>query len=411
MINRLPHTLALAVLAASAALAQDHWVATWAATQQQPANAGANAAANAAANAGGRGPAAPTGFKNQTVRMIVHTSALTGPKLRLRLSNEYGTAPLSIGAVHVAKRARESEIAAGTDRAVTFGGKATFSIPAGKSILSDDLDMPLQTPADLAVSIYVTGDSGPLTRHGLSLRSTYISKEGDFTASPSIADATVVQSWYWLSEVDVFGPANAETLVALGDSITDGARSTPETDHTWPAILTQRLASNKVTAHVGVVNEGLAGNRLLTDGAGTSALGRFDRDVLNIAGVTWVALLLGINDIAHDAKADDLIAGLRQLAAQAHSHSLRVVGCTLPAFGNAANPVPFTEARDAVRQTVNQWIRTNRDFDSVADFDEVTRDGADAKKLRAEYDSGDHIHPNDAGYRAMAESFDLRQFR
>ncbi len=410
MVNRVFRLLVFAALATTAALAQDRWVATWAAAQQQPGNPAPAPGAQPAppANGGGRGPAAPTSFHNQTIRMIVRSSALGGEKLRLQLSNAYGPAPLAVGAVHVARRAKDSEIAVGTDRPVTFSGKAAFSIPPGAVMVSDAVELPVPALAELAVSVYVPEDSGPLTRHGLSLRPTYVSKDGDFTSSSAIPDATIMQGWSWLSEIDVLASGKASALVTFGDSITDGARSTPETDHSWPYILAQRLAANKGTANVGLANEGIAGNRVLVDGVGTNALGRFDRDAISVAGVKWLTVLEGINDIGRGAKADDVISGLRQMIERAHTHGIRVIGCTITPFEDANY---YTEQGEQARAAVNQWIRDGKAFDAVVDFDAATRDTANAKKIRAEFDSGDHLHPNDAGYKAMAEAVDLRLFR
>jgi len=409
MTKRIFGLLMFAMLGATAALAQKRWVATWAAAQQQPANPipppGVQAAA---ANGGGRGPASPTSFHNQTIRMIVRSSALGGQKLRLQLSNAYGSTPLAVGAVHVARRATDSEITAGTDRSVRFSGKPAFSIPPGAVVVSDPVEIPLPPLAELAVSIYVPEDSGPLTRHGLSLRPTYVSKDGDFTASGAIPDATIMQGWFWLSEIDVLAPEKASALVTFGDSITDGFRSTPETDQSWPSVLAHRLAANKATVNVGVANEGIAGNRVLVDGVGTNALGRFDRDALSVAGVKWLTVLEGINDIGRGAKAEDVIAGLRQIIERARTHGIRVIGCTITPFEGANY---YTDEGEQARAAVNQWIRDGKAFDAVIDFDAVTRDAANPKKIRAEFDSGDHLHPNDAGYKAMAEAVDLRLFR
>ena len=230
MVNRVFRLLVFAALATTAALAQDRWVATWAAAQQQPGNPAPAPGAQPApqANGGGRGPAAPTSFHNQTIRMIVRSSALGGEKLRLQLSNAYGPAPLAVGAVHVARRTKDSEIAVGTDRPVTFSGKAAFSIPPGAVMVSDAVELPVPALAELAVSVYVPESRGPLTRHGLSLRPTYVSKDGDFTSSSAITNATIMQGWSWLSEIDVLASGKASALVTFGDSITNGARSTPE---------------------------------------------------------------------------------------------------------------------------------------------------------------------------------------
>ncbi len=410
MANRVFGLFVWAALGVTAALAQEHWVATWAAAQQQPANPVPPAGGQPVppANGGGRGPAAPASFHNQTVRLIVRTSALGGRKLRLQISNAYGSAPLAVGAVHVARRVMESEIATGTDRPVTFSGKGAFSVPPGAVMVSDAVELPVPALAELAVSVYIPEDSGPLTRHGLSLRPTYVSREGDFTSSRTIPDATIMQGWSWLSEIDVLASGKASALVTFGDSITDGARSTPEADHSWPSVLAQRLSANKATANVGLANEGIAGNRVLVDGVGTNALGRFDRDAISVAGVKWLTILEGINDIGRGAKGDDVIAGLRQMIERARAHGIRVIGCTITPFEGANY---YTEQGEKARAVVNQWIRNSMAFDAVVDFDAATRDAADAKRIRAEFDSGDHLHPNDAGYKAMAEAIDLRLFR
>jgi lysophospholipase L1-like esterase len=268
----------------------------------------------------------------------------------------------------------------------------------------------LAVPAlsDLAVSVFVPEDSGPLTRHATGLHTTYISKEGNFAGSAAMADAATGLSWFWLSEVDVMAPARASAVVTFGDSITDGTRSTPNTDHSWPSMLAQRLASDKATAEIGIANEGIAGNRILTDVAGTNALARFDRDVLSVAGVKWVTILEGINDIGRGpVPAEDLIAGMRQMVERAHMHGIRVIGCTLTPYEGAPY---YGDKGEEVREAVNQWIRTSKAFDAVVDFDATARDSASPKKFRAEFDSGDHLHPNDVGYKAMAEAIDLKVF-
>ena len=419
--NRRFWTLACVLAQTSAlALAQEHWVATWTASPQQiraqqPAGA-------PVAPAQPQTPAPPgaqfrNGFDNQTVRMIVHTS-IGGRRVRVQLSNAYGSEPLAVGAAHIAIRSKDAAIVPASDRALLFNGKPAALIPPGALVLSDAVDLDVPQLSDLAVSLYVPGETGVPTIHNLGLHTTYVSKQGDVTGQPSLPAAATSQSLYWLSGVDVLAPASAAAAVAFGDSITDGARSTPDANHNWPSILAQRLLSNPATANVAIVNAGIAGNRVLRDAQGVNALARFDRDVLAQAGVKWVTLLEGINDIRNGtrpdapvnealASADDLIAGLRQMADRAHTHGIKVIGCTLPLYGGGDF---FSDRAESFRQSVNRWIRTSGTFDAVMDFDALARDPNDPTRIRAEYDAGDHLHPNDAGYKAMADAIDLSIF-
>ena len=431
-LYRLFAILGLAV--AGIANAQDHWVATWAASAQgarvalppagrggatpAPAPAPAPSAAPTPAPANPGNQAAPAGFgpppsfNNQTVRMIVRTS-IGGRRVRVHLSNVFGTTPLRIGTVHIALRDKESAIFPASDRAVTFSGKPGFRIPPGAAIVSDPVDLEVPKLADLAISVYVPEEAASPTSHATGLHTTYISKAGDFTAAPSISDPTARQSWYLLSEVDVLAPADAGLIVAYGDSITDGATSTPDKDQSWPSQLAQRLAADKATANWAVVNQGISGNRVLGDGAGVSALARFDRDVLSQPGVKWVIFLEGINDIGIASRggdpvtADDLIAAHKQIIERAHMHGIKVMGATLTPYMGAAY---YTEDGETIRQALNQWIRTSNAYDAVVDFDKVTHDPDNVKQIRAAYNIRDHLHPNDVGYKAMADAIDISIF-
>jgi lysophospholipase L1-like esterase len=248
----------------------------------------------------------------------------------------------------------------------------------------------------------------------LGLHSGYISA-GDVTASATMPDSTITFAYAWLSGVDVAAPANAFTIVALGDSITDGYATTRNADRAWPTLLAKRLSSNKATRHVAVVNQGISGNQVLRDGAGVSALARFDRDVLSRPGVKWVILLEGINDInirgrsdgPNALTSDELIWGYRQIIARAHAHGIKVMGATImPEEG-----VPTASERgEQIRQTVNRWIRAKGNFDALVDFDAVVRDPRNPARLKQEFDPGDHIHPNDAGNQAMADAVNLEAF-
>jgi lysophospholipase L1-like esterase len=345
-----------------------HWVATWGTSEQQPrpgfarpaapppaqpvapATTSATAAAPVTATPPITPPVVPLtprparGFTNQTVRMVVKAS-IGGSVLRVHLSNAFGTTPVVVGAAHVALRSQGSAIVPGSDRPLAFNGKPSVSIPIGAEMISDPVSLDLPKLGELAVSVYIPGDSGPATVHSLGLHTTWISKEGDFTAAPEFTDADKAQSWFFVSDVDVQAPASAATIVAFGDSITDGATSTPDTDRSWPSDLAQRLAANPATANIAVVNQGISGNMVLRDGAGVSALARFDRDVLAQAGVKWLMILEGINDMNSVSRplpgtapvtADDLINAMKQMIDRAHTHDIKVIGCTLTPFGNAS---------------------------------------------------------------------------
>ena len=336
--------------------------------------------------------------------------------MRIELSNAFGSAPLVIGAAHIAMRNQESGVAPATDRTVMFGGRPTVWIPPGATEISDPVALDLPAASDLAVSIYISGTASTDTMHAVGLHTTYISKEGDTTAAPAMADATTSQSFYFLTNVDVAAPADAAAIVTFGDSITDGAVSTPNTDHSWPSFLARRLAANG-GANIAVLNQGISGNRLLRDGAGVNALARFDRDVLVQPGVKWLMILEGINDIglgslpntpvSDTIAADDLIAALKQMIDRAHEHGIKVIGGTLTPYEGAAY---YSEAGEQTRMTVNQWIRSGGAFDAVVDFEAATSDPEHPKQLRAGFNDGDHLHPNDAGYEAMANAIDLSIF-
>jgi lysophospholipase L1-like esterase len=404
----------------------EHWVATWAASPQQPrapqpprppAPAGVVINGVQQAAVPPVPPAPPvSSFDNQTLRMIARTS-IGGRRIRVHLSNDFGPTALKIGSAHVALRDKESAIVAGSDRALLFSGKPSVTIPPGAQMISDPVDLNVPALSDIAISVYVPGETGPATQHATGLHTSYVSKTGDFTKAPSFTEPTTTQSWFLVAGVDVMAPSDAAAIVAFGDSITDGATSTPDTNRSWPSLLAERLQANPATARIAVVNQGISGNQVLRDGAGVSALARFDRDVLSQAGVKWVIILESINDIgqrlraganpAEAISANDLIAGLRQLIERAHTHGIKVIGATLTPFEGAAY---YSDQGEVARQAVNQWIRTGGEFDGVVDFDAATRDAANSKTFRADYNIRDHLHPNDAGYKAMADAFDLSWF-
>jgi lysophospholipase L1-like esterase len=345
--------------------------------------------------------------------MIARTS-IGGRRVRVRLSNAFGAAAVTLGAAHIALRARDSEIVPDTDRVLTFSGRPGATIYAGAVLLSDPVSLDVPPRTDLAVSLFFPGDTGPPTIHTFGLRPTYVSGPGDFTARSAIAEATTTGSYYWLAGIDVLAAASAATLVTFGDSITDGDQSTPDTNGMWPALLAERLQANKMTADIGVVNAGISGNRVLGDG--TSGLARLYRDGLNVPGVKWITILEGINDITAGSRPnatgpritpDDLIAAYRQMIELAHLQGVKVIGCTITPYGGSN---VWNEYGESVRDAVNRWIRTSGAFDAVVDFDSATRDPHDPVRFRPEADSPDLLHPANPGYKLMADAFALAMF-
>lgn len=346
--------------------------------------------------------------------MIVHVT-LGGRKVRVELSNMFDTQPLEIGAAHIARHKGNGAIASGTDRILTFSGKPSITIMPGVLVVSDPVDLDVAPLSDVAVSLYLPHDTGTPTSHMVGLHTTYVAS-GDVAGSETTPADNAIFSYAWLSSLDVLAPADAFTVVALGDSITDGFATTRDADRAWPTLLAKRLLADKPTQHVSVVNQGISGNQVLRDGAGVSALARFDRDVLSRAGVKWVILLEGINDInirgrtegPNALTSDELIQGYRQIIERCHEYGIRVIGVTImPEEG-----VPTASERgEAIRQAVNVWLRAKGNFDAVVDFDAVVRDPERPTRIRQQLDPGDHIHPNDAGNQAMADAFDLSVFK
>jgi lysophospholipase L1-like esterase len=415
---------------------QENWVATWGTAQQlirtpppavlpsaqAPQGLGGGLTATSTVAQQGRGPAGAmfrvATLANQTVRMIVRPS-IGGRRARVKFSSAFGSTPVIVGSAHIARRGTGSAIMSGTDRALTVAGKASFTMMPGVVVVSDPVEIDIPALADLAISLYLPTDTGSPTTHATALHTTYVSTEGDFTGKSEFPLAGTSQQYYWVSSVEVAAPADAAAIVAFGDSITDGARSTPDTNNSWPALLAARLAADKATANISVVNEGIGGNRLFTDAvglAGVSALARLDRDAFSHPGVKWLMILEGINDIGTLASTtaptpitkDDLIWVLQQVIQRAHAHGIKVIGCTLTPYEGAGYS---RENGEAIRSAVNDWIRTSGAFDGVVDFEAATRDANNPKRLKAEFDPGDHLHPNDAGYKAMADAVDLALFK
>jgi lysophospholipase L1-like esterase len=338
--------------------------------------------------------------------------------VRVVFSNVFGTAPLEIGAAAIAPRAQAAQVSAGSAKPLTFGGRPSAMILAGAVLVSDPVAMTVAPVSDLAIDLYLPGDVGvgpsPVTTHNGASQTSYLSATGNRVAAADFPVYREFGSWISLARVEVAAAADTRVVVAFGDSITDGARSTANMNARWPDTLARRLAEQRGGPKVAVVNAGISGNRVLGDGAGISALARFDKDVLMQTGVTHVIVMEAINDIGVGARvtpspsADDLIAGHRQLIARAHARGLKIYGATLTPFEGAGY---YTADGEAKRQAVNTWIRTSGEYDAVIDFDKVTRDPNSPGKFAAFADSGDHLHPNDAGYKAMGEAVDLALFR
>ncbi|UVK56309.1 SGNH/GDSL hydrolase family protein [Mesorhizobium sp. AR02] len=356
-------------------------------------------------------------LENQTIRQTIRTS-IGGKQFRIVLSNEYTNAPIQIGEAHAAIAGEGSKIVAGTDHVVTFGGQTKAIVPAGAPLVSDPVDLPLDALSHLSISIYLPRATPISTFHWDGKQTAYIG-DGNQTASDTIAAAQTTDARILVSEVLIDAPANHGAVIAIGDSITDGNGATLDADNRWPDFLAKRLASN----HIAVLNAGISGARLPDDAMGVKASARFDRDVLAQPGAKAVVLLIGINDISWPGtpfvsgkslpSLAALTDGYLQLAAQAHAHNLIILGGTLTPFEGALSGTPlegyYTPEKEALRQKVNDWIRTSGAFDAVVDFDALLRDPAHPARLLPEFDSGDHLHPGDKGNRAMAEAIDLGQ--
>lgn len=416
--------LAIAPAMSAQVGSNQHWVGTWSTSEVGRPQTPPQLAPGLPPFQANQCPAAPPPaltfmhFNNQTLRQIVHTS-IGGSSVRVVLSNAYGTAPLTIGAAHISLRDKDSAIQTASDRPLTFSGQSTIAIPAGAVLYSDPVNLAVPDLADLAIDLYLPGNTdtpAPLTMHAAAFQTNYVSGTGNFAGAAKLPAVATVQNWFLIYRVEVQTPQSVVGLVTFGDSITDGTRSTPDTNNRWPDQLVRRMFSQSSPIKLGLMNAGIAGNRVLSEGAfqaGVNALARFERDALSQAGVTHIVIMEGINDIGNartnpTPSADDIIAGYKQLIEQAHSRGVKIFGATMTPFYGA---VYYTDVGEAKREAVNQWIRTSKAFDGVIDFDAATRDPNDPKKYLAAYDSCDHLHPNDAGYKAMAAAIDLGLFK
>jgi lysophospholipase L1-like esterase len=382
------------------------WVGSWASSQQIPEPENALPASD---------------MTDVTMREIFHLS-LGGRTVRVRLSNAFGREPLHFSSMHIAKAllAASSAIDPKTDRVLTFAGSEDVTVPAGAEYLSDPVEFPAAALSNVAVTFYL--DAAPVgeTGHPGSRETTYY-EHGDHVAAADMPNAKKVDHWYEVSGVDVLAPQGAADVVVLGDSITDGHASTTNRNDRWTDVLAERLQANVETRDIGVLNEGIGGNHLLTDGLGPNALARFNRDVLAQAGVRWLIMFEGVNDLGKLARAGDVSASEHallvheveaayvQIVSRAHAAGIEVIGATITPYvgSDYYHPGPRDEED---REAVNKWIRTPGHFDAVLDFDEAMRDPEHPERLRPEYDCGDHLHPSPKGYRVMGEAVPLDLF-
>jgi len=379
-----------------AAAPQPHWLGTWASSQQlvEPRNM----------------PPAP--LAGATLRQVIRVS-LGGPRLRVTLSNVFGDGPLAVGAARIAHSmgAGSSAIDTASQRVLTFGGADSVTLAAGASIVSDPVDFDVAPLSSLAVTLRLGAVPAALTGHPGSRTTSYI-KAGDWVGAPEIAGAATTEHWYVLANLDV--AAGGRAVVTLGNSITDGHGAGTNQDDRWPDDLARRLQADPRTARVAVLNAGIGGNCILRYCLGPSALSRLDRDVLDPPGVRWTIVLEGVNDVGGtrspeqaDSVATAIIAADRQIVSRAHGRGLTVYGATITPFGGSFYDRP---GHEEARQKVNAWIRSPGAFDAVIDFDAAVRDPSDPRRMQPAFDSGDHLHPGEAGYRAMADAIDLGLF-
>jgi lysophospholipase L1-like esterase len=380
---------------------QPQWVGTWAAPTMQAEGADIRR------------------FSGVTLREIAHIS-VGGEQIRLRFTNEFGLDPLTVSDAHVALSAGGGAIQPNSDHAVTFGGAASVNIPPGAAIFSDPVPLAVAPLADLAVSFYLPKQTMRAeTFHWFAGLDNYLAN-GDLSAAPELPKPTTLSSLYFFDGIDVAAAPGSRAVVAFGDSIIDGMASTQNANRRWPDVLAARFGQaanlDPNLAHIGVLNEGLSGNRVLNEGHGPSALSRLDRDILAQSGVRYVILLESINDIGlieHVQVPSDVVTasrlewGLKQIADRAHEHGLKIFGATLTPYGGAGY---YSDAGEQVREAVNDWIRSSGTFDGVIDFDKIVRDPKNPTHFNPAFDSGDHLHPSDAGYKAMGEGIDLTLF-
>jgi lysophospholipase L1-like esterase len=386
--------LILSVCCNSYTAAEERWIGTWVAAQQltEPKN----------------NPPKP-GLSNNTLRQVVHVT-LGASQLRVQFSNAYGSKPVTIKAAHIAVSKGGSAIEPATDKALTFQGTPSITIPAGKAVYSDTLDFDVKPLSNLTVSIYFGETSADVTGHPGSRTTSYI-QSGNTVTAADMKSAAKTNHWYILSGIDLQLDDSYACVAVLGDSIADGKGSTTNGNNRWPDNLARRLQANPDTAKIGVLNQGIGGNAVVAGGLGPTALKRFDGDILGQNGVRWLIILNGLNDIGGSRSqkvADDLIAAYEEFIEKAHAKGILAYGVPILPFGESFYD---SKEHEAARQKVNKWIRTSGKFDAVIDLDAAVRDPANPTKLLPEYDTGDHLHLSVAGYQKMAEAIDLNLFK
>jgi lysophospholipase L1-like esterase len=406
------HTICALIICAlflplpGAAHSQSNWVGTWGAP---PDSVGA-------------------AFDKQFVRQIVKTS-VGGSALRIKLSNFYGTQSVFFGKVSLSEYTKSSNKQAPKENVILFKGKSSVSVPIGESVMSDAIDIDVKPLQEYAITMNFPMNTGPSTIHGTGMQNAFISKPGtpittgEAGTAYAASDFTIDDSRFFITDIEVLNTEHARTLVIIGDSISDGVGSSLDGNMRWPDQLSARLQEDKNSNNIAVVNSGIGGNRLLNDAVapfvGPSALSRFDRDVLSKSGLKWIILSQGINDIMgasilsspkDKVSAELIIAGMQILIARAHENKVKIFGTTLLPRGGSTGDWKHTPDDEVKRAAVNAWIRQTNEFDAVIDFDKILRDPARQDRLLPTYDSGDFTHPNDAGYRAMAQAIDVRLF-
>ncbi len=382
------------------------WVGSWAASQQipEPHNA-----------------LNPDDLRDATLRQIVHLS-VGGTTLRVHISNAFGTMPMRVTSVHIARplETAEAKIDVATDKGLTFSGHPDVTIPAGAEYISDPIAYPVPALSDLDITLHLDEPPAQQTGHPGSRATSYL-QHGDLVSAADLPEAKKIEHWYWIAGIDVNAAKNSAAIVVLGDSITDGHGATTNGNDRWTDVLAKKLQANPKTRNLSVLNHGIGGNHLLTDGLGPNALARVDRDILAQSGVRYLIVFEGVNDLGklsregeqpkaeHEALVQEMIGAYEQIILRAHNHGIKVYGATITPYvgSDYYHPAP---ANEADRLAVNEWVRQSGHFDAVIDFDKLTADPAHPDRLLPAYDCGDHLHPGPAGYKVMGEGVPVSLF-